>query len=178
MPDTVAKGRTRAKFPASPMFRAPKRWMSVDPASGKKDSFGVVWERGEALEFVGINHKSIDSMVKSIMGCDLLVVEGGGFVGANAASALALARVRERFACLSWHCGVPTLEVAPDHWRSVLELEARPRVRAVAAQRSLCKLLAEPGATPGLKLAARATNDDKRAALLIGWACCRAWDWL
>lgn len=157
---------------------APGTWLSIDPASGKKDSVAVRWNRTTPVEFVGIKHRSIDSMNKSLGGSDLIVVEGGGFVGANAASALALARVRERFACVAWHKGIPTLEVAPDHWRSILKLTARPRDQAVAAQRTLCKLLANRGVQPALPFAVGATNDDKRAALLIGWACCQSWGWL
>jgi hypothetical protein len=157
-----------------PMFRAPESWLSIDPAGGKKDSFAVRWEYATPISFVGIKHQNLTSMVKAMGGTQLVVVEGGGFVGPNASAALALARVRERFACMAWHKGIPTLEVAPDHWRSVLELTARPRAQAVAAQRTLCKLLANKG----LPLVASATNDDKRAAWLIGWACCNAWDWL
>tara|TARA_Y100001938_G_C7923688_1_gene345777 strand:- start:73 stop:441 length:369 start_codon:yes stop_codon:yes gene_type:complete len=118
----------------------------------------------------------MDNISRVLRGNDLVVVEGGGFVGANAATALSLERVRERFACIAWQKKISTLEVSPDHWRSVLQLAARPRSQAVAAQRSLCKLLA--GKTvPTLRLADKATNDDKRAALLIGWACCKAWNW-
>jgi len=170
---SVAKGRSKARFPQTPMFRPPEVWLSIDPASGKKDSVGVRWEWGSPINFVGINHKSPDDISKAIGHSGLVVVEGGGFVGPNAASSLALARVRERFACVAWHRGIHTLEVAPDHWRSILSLEARPRARAVAAQRTLCKVLA----MSGLSLAASATNDDKRAALLIGVACCQAWNW-
>jgi len=174
----VARGRTKAIFPDAPFFVPPDVWLSIDPASGKKDSYAVRWERGKAVSFVSIKHHSRDSMVKTLGGSGLVVVEGGGFVGANAASALALARVRERFACMAWHKGIPTLEVRPDHWRSILKLAARPRSQAVAAQRTLCKLLGRKGKKPALPLAADATNDDKRAALLIGWACCQAWNWL
>jgi hypothetical protein len=172
----VARGRTKAKFPKAPYFRAPDSWLSIDPASGSKPSFAVRWEGSEAKNFVAITHQSMDDIFRVLKGSDLVVVEGGGFVGANAAAALALARVRERFACVAWHQGTSTLEVAPDHWRSTLELAARPRSQAVAAQRSLCKLLAD-SSEPILPLAAQATNDDKRAALLIGWACCHAWNW-
>ena len=175
-PCVVAKGRTKAKFPKAPYFRAPESWLSIDPASGSKPSYAVRWSGTTAENFVAITHQSMDDISRVLKGSDLVVVEGGGFVGANAAAALALARVRERFACVAWHQRISTLEVAPDHWRSNLELAARPRSQAVAAQRSLCKLLASES-VPILPLAAKATNDDKRAALLIGWACCNAWDW-
>lgn len=174
----MARGKTRAKFPQRPAFRAPDVWLSVDPASGRKDSVGVVWHRTVPVEFTGIRHDQIGAVTKAVAGRGLVVVEGGGFVGHNAASALALERVRERFACAAWFRDVPTVEVSPDQWRSVLELAARPRRQAVAAQRALCRILAKPGSRPGLELARQATNDDRRAALLIGVACCQAWEWI
>jgi len=174
----VARGKSKAKFPPAPLFRAPGDWVSIDPASGKKDTMAVAWHRTEPLAFVGLRHDQMDGIDKAIGARDLVVIEGGGFVGANAQSALALERVRERFRCVSWFANVPCVDVYPDHWRSALELAARPRRQAVAAQRTMCRLLGKPGAHPGLSLARQATNDDKRAALLIGWACCVAWNWL
>jgi hypothetical protein len=173
----MAIGRSKAKFPGRPCRDAPPRWVSIDPASGKKPTVAVVWEGTEAVEYVAVRHESRDALQMLIIGCDVVVLEGGGYVGDNAAAALGLERVRERIETIAYYEGASAVPVSPDQWRMVLRLPARPRRRAVDAARQLCMILGRPGTCPGSPLAAQATNDDKRAAFLIGWAALDAWGW-
>ena len=172
--------KSKSKFPPCPppAHRAPSRGVSIDPASGKKATAVVVWEGTEPVDFRDIDHADYLAVSGVAFDIDLMVMEGGGYVGVNAAASLGLARVRERFATSAWYEDVPYVEVAPTHWRVQLDLPSQPRSRAVAATRDMCNMLAKPRHSPALPLAHLAKNDDRRAALLIGWACCHAWDWL
>tara|TARA_Y100000310_G_scaffold13434_1_gene13684 strand:- start:211 stop:633 length:423 start_codon:yes stop_codon:yes gene_type:complete len=137
----------------------------------------IRWCGADAVEIVAIDHRDRSEVAKATFGNDLIVLEEGGFVGPNAASSLSLERVRERFEMASHYEGVPFVGVSPDQWRMALRMPARPRRLAVDAARQLCDLLGRPGTRPRVALANRCTNDDKRAALLIGWASVRAWGW-
>ena len=152
--------------------------MSIAPASGKKPTSVVVWEGIEPVDFRDIDHTDYLAVSGVCFDIDLLVMEGGGYVGVNAAASLGLARVRERFATSAWYEEVPYVEVSPTQWRVVLDLPTQPRSRAVAAQRDMCNTLSKPRHCPALPLAHLAKNDDRRAALLIGLACCHAWNWM
>lgn len=174
----MALKRTRANFPPPPLRDAPARWVSIDPASGRKPSLAVRWEFTDAVGFVDVRHAKHAEVANVMSDEDLVVLEGGGFVGKNAGSALALERVRGRFEAHAAAMGKRYVEVTPDQWRSVLAIAARPRKVAVAAGRWRCAMLGRSASDPHLPLAAEASNDDKRAALLIGWACVRAWGWL
>jgi len=168
----MAVRRSRAQFPACPIRLAPERWVSIDPASGAKPTIATVWRGPVPVSFAAVDHDDHEAVSASMDGAGLVVLEGGGFVGPSAASSLALERVRGRFEAWAKAKGVPYVEVRPDGWRGVLSLPARPRRRAAVAGRSLCRSLSSQ-----LGLAAKATNDDKRAALLLGWACVQAWEW-
>lgn len=168
----MAVKRSRARFPEAPLSDAPDRWLSVDPASGSKPTVATVWDAGEPVRFAAIRHDQHDSISAAMDGAGLVVLEGGGFVGSNAATALALERVRGRFETWAKSKGIPYVEVRPDGWRGVLALPARPRRRAELAGRALCRTLAKREG-----FAALATNDDKRAAYLLGRACVQAWGW-
>ena len=172
--------KSKSKFPPCPppAHRAPSRWVSIDPASGKKATAVVVWEGTEPVDFRDIDHTDYLAVSGVALDIDLMVMEGGGYVGVNAAASLGLSRVRERFATSAWYEDVPYVEISPTHWRVELGLPSQPRSRAVAATRDMCNMLAKPRHSPALPLAHLAKNDDRRAALLIGWACCHAWDWL
>ena len=174
----MAVGKTKSTFPDCPVDDIPEVWMSIDPAAGKKPTVAVLWERAVAKQFVNMNHDRLIAVEKKLGMASLIVMEGGGFMSANAASSLKLERVRGRFEALSFSLSVPYVEVSPDQWRGVLELSARPRRRALAAQRQYCRILGRPGTMPGVAFASEATNDDKRAALLIGWAAVNAWGWI
>lgn len=171
--------KSKSVFPACPppAHRAPSRWVSIDPASGKKPTSIAVWEGVEAVEFLDIDHANYQEVSESINDVDLVVMEGGGYVGVNAAASLGLSRVRERFATSAWYEDIPYVEVSPTQWRVVLGVPTQPRSRAVAGQRDMCNMLSKPRHAPILGLAGLAKNDDRRAALLIGWACCNAWEW-
>lgn len=164
--------KTRAKFPDVPTPAPPSRWISIDPASGKKPTMITTWERHVPQSFVPVRHEDHAEIAASMAGCELVVLEGGGFVGASPAAALKLERVRGRFETWAQAKKIPYVEVTPDGWRGVLGLPARPRRRAAVAGRAMVRTLAK-----SVDLAAVATNDDKRAALLLGWACVQAWGW-
>ena len=172
--------KSKSVFPKCPppAHMAPSRWISIDPASGKKPTAVVVWEGTEPVDFRDIDHSDYLAVSGTMLDVDLVVMEGGGYVGVNAAASLGLARVRERFATSAWYEDIQYVEVSPTQWRVVLELPTQPRSRAVAAQRDMCNMLSKPRHCPALPLAGLAKNDDRRAALLIGWACCRAWNWM
>ena len=168
----MAVKRTRARFPDKPTTAAPCRWLSIDPASGSKPTVVAIWEGALPLAFADVRHEDHKAIEALLAGVDLVVLEGGGFVGINPASALALERVRGRFEAWATAKRIPYVEVRPDGWRGVMGLPARPRKRAAVAWRSLVRAMAKDH-----ELAGKATNDDKRAALLIGWACVMAWRW-
>jgi len=175
----MAKSKSKSVFPECPppAHQAPSRWISIDPASGKKPTAVVVWEGIDPVDFRDIDHADYLAVSGTMLDVDLVVMEGGGYVGVNAAASLGLARVRERFATSAWYEDIQYVEVSPTQWRVVLELPTQPRSRAVAGQRDMCNMLSKPRHSPVLPLAHLARNDDRRAALLIGLACCRAWHW-
>ena len=174
----MATKRTSARFPPSPRVKAPTRWISIDPASGRKPTMCVEWQGVDAVAFREVRHNRHADVSESMAGAELVVLEGGGFVGKSAGAALALERVRGRFEAHAAALGRRYVEVTPDEWRSVLCLAARPRKKAVSAGRFKVAMLGRPASSPHVPLAAEASNDDKRAALLLGWACVRAWGWL
>ena len=160
-PEAVAQSKSTFPECPPPAHQAPSRWISIDP-----------------VDFRDIDHTDYLAVSGTMLDVDLVVMEGGGYVGVNAAAALGLARVRERFATSAWYEDIQYVEVAPTQWRVVLELPTQPRSRAVAAQRDMCNMLSKPRQSPVLPLARLAKNDDRRAALLIGLACCHAWKWM
>ena len=81
--------------------------MSIDPASGKKATAVVVWDGKEPVEFRDNDHTDYLAVSGVAFDIDLMVMEGGGYVGVNAAASLGLARVRERFATSAWYEDVP-----------------------------------------------------------------------
>ena len=164
--------RSRARFPDAPSSSPVPRWVSIDPASGAKPTLVTVWRDAEPVAFVSVRHEDHEQIEASIAGCDLVVLEGGGFVGASPSAALKLERVRGRFETWARAKRIPYVEITPDGWRGVLGLPARPRKRAVLAGRAYVRTLSE-----SMPFAGKATNDDKRAALMIGWACVQAWGW-
>jgi len=164
--------RTRAKFPARPVEDPPSRWISVDPASGRKPTLVTVWKGGSPVYFLSVRHEDHDQIADCIEGCGLVVLEGGGFVGASPSAALKLERVRGRFETWAKAKGIAYVEVTPDGWRGVLKIPARPRRRAELAGRAFIRTMAK-----SVGFACKATNDDKRASLLLGWACVQAWGW-
>ena len=164
--------KTRAKFPAAPSLEAPDRWVSIDPASGAKPTLLTLWKGAQPVAFVSVRHEDHEEIERSVSGCGLVVLEGGGFVGSSPSAALKLERVRGRFETWAKAKQIPYLEITPDGWRGVLGLPARPRKRAVIAGRAYLRRLSKR-----LGFAAKATNDDKRAALMIGLACVEAWRW-
>jgi hypothetical protein len=164
--------RSRATFPAAPSAEAPANWVSIDPACGAKPTLITVWRGADPVEFVAVRHEDHAEIEASIAGCDLVVLEGGGFVGANASAALRLERVRGRFETWATAKRIPYIEITPDGWRGVLGLPSRPRQRAVLAGREYVLTMAR-----SLEFAGKATNDDRRAAMLVGWACVQAWGW-
>ena len=173
----MARRKSKASFPRKPMDSSPSRWLSIDPAGGKKPTVAVLWQNGRAVEFIGLDHSDRYALSRPIVGTELVVLEGGGFVGENAAAALMLERVRERVETICHYEQALCVPVSPDQWRMVLGLAPRPRKLAVDAGRRMCRMLAGDGCAPSLPLAQKATNDDKRAALLIGLAALRAWGW-
>lgn len=91
----MAIGKTKSTFPDCPVDDIPETWMSIDPAAGKKPTVAVLWERAVAKQFVNMNHDRLMTVEKKLGMASLIVMEGGGFMSANAASSLKLERVRE-----------------------------------------------------------------------------------
>lgn len=174
-------------FPERPAPTAPWRWVTFDPG-GTKPTLAVVWAGAKALAFVPLMASkdrwwdTLDEAADTAFRFDCAVIENG-FVGPGYKASLELERERGRLE--QWaleHTLGPALGVLPDQWRAVLGLPARGGKKIIAhGMRDMCKRLARqlPGGTmPEVALAAKATNEDKRAALLIGVACLLQWRWV
>ena len=172
----------RAPYPI-----APSCWVTIDPAGcgARKPSLAVVWEETTATRFVVLDVSAPGWWLGLDAHCpDMLVLEEGfarAVKGVSPKSIADLAETRGRLHAWAQLRAITIRRVLPDQWRRVLRLPARGKQAIAEGQRRLCRELAEqlPGGTmPRVELAAQATNDDKRAALLIGVAAILAWRWV
>ena len=185
-------------FGPPPFEAAPDRWVTIDPAGvgSKKPSLAVFWKGREARSFVPVRTEVggwwVPMTIDVARGLrfeptepspSLVVIEEGFarvIEGHSPKSIGDLAEARGRFHAWAQIAGARLRRPLPDHWRRVLSLPMRVEREIVNGQRELCRRLAtqRPGGTmPHVKLAAQATNDDKRAALLIGVAAIVAGGW-
>ncbi len=163
-------------FPPCPIPTA-TRWVSVDPAGGKKPTLAVAWQGGNATEIVEAHRETrVADLAPVFAGAEVVVIESG-HGRSNMATAMLLAHARGVIEGAAHCAGAVVVYVSPEHWRGVLGLPKRaPRGETKAhlhrAEKALCERLA--GVRP---LFAQATNEDTRAALLIGEACAVRWGW-
>ena len=165
-----------AKFPPCPVA-APGRWVSVDPAGGAKPTLAVVWQGGDPTEIVKAHRETrVADLAPVFAGAEVVVIESG-HGRSNMQTAMLLAHARGVIEGAAQCAGALVVYVTPEQWRGVHGLPKRaPRGQTTAvlhrAEKALCERLA-----PVRPMFAQATNEDTRAALLIGEACAVAWGW-
>jgi len=178
---------TSPPIPPAPFAEAPAVWFSVDPG-GTKESWAVEWHGAEAVRFLKIETSRPGWALAIGKAPHLVVIEEGLPVVKNPHASLPLEATRGRLEGWADAYGADWLRVKPDGWRLQLGLPRRKRKGETDAQfkahsRTLCdRLYAHPlmsgSQVPHIPLAAEASNDDKREALLLGLACALHWRWL
>ena len=170
----MTRSRPRPTFPPPPpsVPAPPSVWLSIDPG-GTKATAIAMWSRSQCVSVRQIASADLADRLRSSLEVAGLVVLEDGFAGrANPQATAQLSETRGAVCALASVRGVPVVRVLPDRWRRVLGLPSRrakgaPTLASDAAR--LCRMLA--GAPDD------ATNEDTRAAYLIGEACVRAWGW-
>jgi hypothetical protein len=157
-PEAVAKSKSTFPTSAPLLLTRLRAGGQVERASTRRVARSrPPWSSGRVstrVDFRDIDHADYLAVSGTMLDdVDLVVMEGGGYVGVNAAASLGLARVRERFATSAWYEDIQYVEVSPTQWRVVLELPTQPRSRAVAGQRDMCNMLSKPRHSPVLPLA-------------------------
>lgn len=165
-------------MPDRPTVTAPESWVTIDPGLSKGCVL-VEWRHDRPVAFHQFDGRNVGltyAMLKRLRP-KVVVTEGGGYVGDNAKTALQLERVRETIRTTAKLMGVRYVhEPTSNEWRPVLDIRVRPKRIAKVQARAACDMLARDLVRP-VALAAEATNDDLREALLIGVACSRHWGW-
>jgi hypothetical protein len=170
-------------MPPAPRTEAPAECLVVDPAAGKPtwavecvDGMACRWRRWQP----GAQAVGAHSAFSEPGG--VAVVEGrpSGFgdhsnvvklLGKHkAATKLAEARGEIVGACKA--AGAEVVIVTPAQWRGAFKISHGDE----KSLRQLVRLWAASD-LPIAAMAREATNDDKRAALAIWWACATAWRW-
>ena len=175
--DPLVNGEDAPAMPAAPLPFTPSMWTSVDPAGNgsSKPSVACVWRGVEAVSFTIVWSRR-DGWWHNL-GEPLVVAVESGFVGKGKTASLMLERERGKFEMFAQIVGAEHCDVHPSAWKAVVGIpNANPdRPMAMLCERLVRQL---PGGTmPRVPLAAKASNKDKRAALLIGLACVNAWGW-
>ena len=165
-----------AKFPPRPVPTV-GRWVSVDPAGGAKPTLAVVWQGGDPAAIVKAHRETrVADLAPVFAGAEVVVIESG-HGRSNMQTAMLLAHARGVIEGAAQCAGALVVYVTPEQWRGVHGLPKRaPRGQTTAvlhrAEKALCEQLA-----PVRPMFASATNEDTRAALLIGEACAVRWGW-